>query len=144
MSVYWTSVFHIWIRILPCNWREMFPFDDLYQWILIPPCVHTLCSWTKLPSVSGVLTFGGCAFYNVLNTAQTSLCSHIHVCIVDYLSAINIYETTKIHGLLCPHLLNMYVFFVTVFKAYLFLVHNLSLFWEKWWVTIISRMILNF
>lgn len=31
----------------------------------------------------------------VLNTLQTSLCSQIHVCIADYLSAINISETNK-------------------------------------------------
>lgn len=56
--------------------------------ILTLPCMsHNswLCSHIPLCT--------GCEFYNVCDTCQTSLCSPIHVCTVEYLSAINSYET---------------------------------------------------
>lgn len=49
-------------------------------------------------------------FNCVLNTLQTSLCSQIHVCIVEYLSAINIYETTKISVPNFLHTIETFVF----------------------------------
>lgn len=58
-------------------------------------CNTAICLWITLPCVWGVLSFTGCELYNVLNTFLTSLCSQIHVCILDYLSAINIYETIE-------------------------------------------------
>lgn len=69
-------------------------FINLSYWIVILQYVHEPNSHV----FNGVTSFGGCEFY----TLQTSLCSQIHV-IVDYLSAINIYETTKISAAVFFH-----------------------------------------
>lgn len=79
------------------HWKEVITLCTSSEFIHLNYSDHNtaICPWTKLPCVWGVASFRDCELYNVLNTFQTCPCSQIHVCIVEYLSAINIYETIQ-------------------------------------------------